>query len=296
MSEWSPLDRADAPLAPLVGPFPLAGFVEAWWRHRGSGTPVVVEHDGSALPCVLDEGVLRIAGEADLTDYHSPLGQVDGVVESVLSSVPSGTAIEFDSLPIEAARPLVVALSAAGATVTEVEHAATMVVDLPAEIDEYLAALDGKHRHEIRRKARRFEEMFGEPGLRRDDSGFEVFVEMHRAAPGDKGEFMTDAMEAFFRDLLKIPGASVDLLVGGAGSPVAAAFGFEDGDGYYLYNSSFDPAAAAASPGIVLCDTLIGSAVAAGKSRFDFLKGTEEYKRRFGARPRPLVAIQGTAP
>jgi CelD/BcsL family acetyltransferase involved in cellulose biosynthesis len=46
----------------------------------------------------------------------------------------------------------------------------------------------------------------------------------------------------------------------------------------------------------VLCDRLIRAAVAAGKQRFDFLKGTEEYKRRFGAMARPLVAIQGTTP
>jgi CelD/BcsL family acetyltransferase involved in cellulose biosynthesis len=295
MSEWSPLERADAPLASHVGPFPLADFVEVWWRHRGSGIPLAVEGSGAALPCVLDEGLVRIAGDADLTDYHSPLGyDMEAMVAALLAQVPAASVIAFDSLPQEAAVPLLKALTGAGATVTSAEHSATMVVDLPS--DDYTAGLDGKHRHEIRRKVRRFEETFGEPGLRRDDSGFETFVEMHRAAPGDKGEFMTDAMEAFFRDLLRLPGAVLDLLVGGSGRPVAAAFGFEDDDTYYLYNSSFDPGAAAGSPGIVLCDSLIRAAVASGKGRFDFLKGTEEYKRRFGAVPRPLMAIQGTSP
>lgn len=295
MSEWSPLEQAAAPLAPLVGPFPLAGFVEVWWRHRAAGVPLLLEHGGAALPCVLDGGVVRIAGEADLTDYHSPLGdQVEGLVESLLSQVPAGSAIAFDSLPSEAAQPMVQALSGAGAVVTASDHAATMVIDLPEGIDEYFAGLDGKHRHEIRRKSRRFEEVFGEPGLRRDDSGFEAFVEMHRAAPGNKGEFMTEGMEVFFRDLLRLPGAGLDLLVGDAGQPVAAALGFEDEDAYYLYNSSFDPSAAAASPGIVLCDSLIRAAVAGGRRRFDFLKGTEEYKRRFGATERPLVTIEGS--
>ncbi|MEX0826038.1 MAG: GNAT family N-acetyltransferase [Acidimicrobiia bacterium] len=295
MSEWSPLDRAGAPLAPHVGPFPRAEFVEVWWRHRGIGTPIAVEHSGTALPLVLGDGVVRIAGEADLTDYHSPLGaDVPALVESLLSAVPAGSAIAFDSLPWEAARPLIAALAASGATVASSEHAATMVLDLPD--GDYTAKLDGKHRHEIRRKIRRFEEHFGDPGLRRADSGFEVFVEMHRAAPGEKGEFMTDGMEAFFRDLLRIRGAVLDLLIDGGGRPVAAAFGFEDEDTYYLYNSSFDPAATAGSPGIVLCDRLIRAAGAAGKQRFDFLKGTEKYKRRFGAMARPLVAIQGTTP
>jgi CelD/BcsL family acetyltransferase involved in cellulose biosynthesis len=239
--------------------------------------------------------VVRIAGEPELTDYHSPLGtDLNALVDTLLSEVPAGSAIAFDSLPVEAARPLASALSEAGATVTSAEHSATMVVDLRG--DDYMVNLDGKHRHEIRRKIRRFEELFGDPGLRRADSGFEVFVEMHRAAPGEKGGFMTDAMEAFFRDLLRIPGAVLDLLVAVDGRPVAAAFGFEDDGAYYLYNSSFDPEAAAGSPGIVLTDRLIRAAVASGKQRFDFLKGTEEYKRRFGAQARPLVAIEGTTP
>jgi hypothetical protein len=89
-----------------VGPFPRADFVEVWWRHRGVGTPIAVERSGTALPLVLSDGVVRIAGEGDLTDYHSPLGaDVPALVESLLSAVPAGSAIAFDSLPWEAARP-----------------------------------------------------------------------------------------------------------------------------------------------------------------------------------------------
>jgi CelD/BcsL family acetyltransferase involved in cellulose biosynthesis len=271
--------------------------VEAWWRHRGSGVPVVAEARGSALPCVLNDGVLRLAGEADLTDYHSPLGSdLGGLLDAVMASVDGGTRIAFDSLPAEAAVPITAALEVLGVAFTASDHTATMTLDLPADVDEYLAALEGKHRHEIRRKRRRFEEAFGAPGLRRDDSGFKAFVEMYRAAPGDKGEFMTVGMEAYFRDLLASPGWAVDLLVGAEGTPLAAAFGFEDEDAYYLYNSSFDPAAAEASPGIVLCDELIRNTIAARRPRFDFLKGREGYKRRFGAVPRPLTLIEAVLP
>jgi CelD/BcsL family acetyltransferase involved in cellulose biosynthesis len=31
-----------------------------------------------------------------------------------------------------------------------------------------------------------------------------------------------------------------------------------------------------------------------GRSRFDFLKGTEDYKRRLGAEPRPLFLVEGS--
>ena len=73
---------------------------------------------------------------------------------------------------------------------------------------------------------------------------------------------------------------------------MAASFGFEDDSAYYLYNSAFDPGAAAASPGAVLVDLLISAAVAAGRNRFDFLKGDEDYKFRLGAVPRPLFVVE----
>lgn len=297
MSEWSPLEGADAPLAPLVGPFPGASFVDVWWRHRGRGAPFVVESGQSALGCVLADGTLWFAGETDLTDYHSPLGSsLSGVVDRLVAIVPSGTRIALDSLPEEAAVPLAAALSVVGVGVSATEHAATMTLDLPEKVDIYMAGLESKHRHEIRRKRRRYEDAFGVPGLHRDESGFNAFVEMHRAAPGDKGAFMTDGMERFFRDLLSTPGWALDVLVGNGGAPVAAAVGYEDDQAYYLYNSSFDPAAADVSPGIVLCDELIRSAIGSGRRRFDFLKGREPYKRRFGAVPRPLTLLQGSFP
>lgn len=297
MTDWSVLDDAGAPLAPHVGPFPNRAFLEAWWRHRGAGTPIIAGAGQSALSCVVRDGIVRMAGEGDLTDYHSPLGaDPRPAVDSLLGRLPSNATIHFDSLPGEAAAPLVEALVAAGSRVTATEHDATMILDLPDHVDAYLADLDGKQRHEIRRKSRRFGDLVGEGGLRRDESGFSTFVEMHRAAPRDKGAFMTTEMEGFFRDLLEVPGAALDLLIGTGGRPVAAAFGFEDEQAYYLYNLSFDPIAASASPGIVLCDTLIRSAIASGKRRFDFLKGDEGYKRRFGATPRPLFAIVGSLP
>ena len=92
-------------------------------------------------------------------------------------------------------------------------------------------------------------------------------------APGDKGEFMTAEMEAFFGSLVDDAGAVIDVLVDGAGHSIGAAFGFEDDDTYYLYNSAFDPECAALSPGIVLVTSLIDSVITSGRKRVDFLKG-----------------------
>jgi CelD/BcsL family acetyltransferase involved in cellulose biosynthesis len=258
---------------------------------------MLVETDDTLLPLHLERGEAAFLGEADLTDYHSPLGG-DGerACSALVEALPPGTALVFDSLPGEVAGPIVRGLARAGPEAPCEQHEIAAVLDLPASHGEYLAGLSAKQRHEVRRKARRFSDTLGEPALARDGSAeaFAAFLSMHRAAPGAKGSFMTGDMERFFAALLTLDGAVLHLLRSGDGEPVAAAFGFEDDEAYYLYNSAFDPAVAPASPGAVLVDLLIADAVAAGRDRFDFLKGDEAYKFRLGATPRPLYRVTAT--
>lgn len=295
MNDWSAFEGLDA-LAAHTGPFPCAAFLSTWWRHRPWGELVTVHSGGGALAVVHERGVARLAGEADLTDYHSPLGEnpMEAAAEAV-ARLGRGTRFAFDSLPIEAAEALANAFGSAGVVLEMRQHDAAMVLDLPPDPDAYLASLDGKQRHEVRRKHRRFTEMAGRPVLRRDPGSLEGFAALHRSAAGDKGEFMTPDMEAFFADLVADAGAVIDVLHDGSGDPVGAAFGFEDADTYYLYNSAFDPTRGAVSPGIVLVTSLIEAAIISGRRRFDFLKGGEDYKSRLGARPRPLYVLEGSA-
>jgi len=289
------LDRE--PVADDVGPFPRRAFLEAWWSRRGQGEFLLAESEAVALPLVREADGLEIAGEADLTDYHSPLGgsiaDVEVFGEQLVAALPSSIPFRFDSLPGEVAIPLAEGMARGGVVTVPRRYEAAAVLELPAEYEDYLAALRSKDRHEVRRKGRRFEASLGEAELDHDPAGFDLFLEMHRSAAGRKGSFMDETMERFFRDLLGVGGAKVSVLRGG-GTPVAAAFGFEDDHTYYLYNSGYDPAHAEASPGAVLVDRMIHMAIAAGMSRFDFLKGDEPYKYRLGATERPLFAIEAT--
>jgi CelD/BcsL family acetyltransferase involved in cellulose biosynthesis len=252
-----------------------------------------VEDDRAFVAAYRLGETVALMGEADLTDYHAPRG--DGVADLVArfaAAQPAGTRFAFDSLPEEAAAPLRTGLAAGGFAASLREHTVAAVLDLPASYDAYLEQIGSKQRHEVRRKRRRFEDLLGPASLQRDPAAFGRFVAMHRAAAGDKGSFMTEAMEGFFSDLLGIEGAVLDVVLGGDGQPVAAAFGFEDRDAYYLYNSAFDPGAGKASPGVVLVDLLVRRCVEAGRTRFDFLKGDETYKFRLGARARPLFLLE----
>jgi CelD/BcsL family acetyltransferase involved in cellulose biosynthesis len=291
VTDWSALDPSRAPLASAVGPFPHGGFLEAWQEHHGA-TVEVVDEGGCAWAFVRHEGRLEIAGDGELTDYHSPLGADPGdVVAAVMANTSSGTPFSFDSLPLEAAEPVAKAVERVGLAAAVEEDGHTMVLHLNA--DDHLDLLDGKQRHEVRRKERRLTEALGAASVESGPHLFDEFAAQHRSSAGDKGRFMTPSMESFFADLLTVPGARLDALVTDSGRGVAFAFAFEDAEAYYLYNSAYDPEFREVSPGIVLIHRLIERAIAAGRSRFDFLKGTETYKRRLGARARPLYRIEG---
>jgi CelD/BcsL family acetyltransferase involved in cellulose biosynthesis len=294
-ADWSGASFDREPAAAAVGPFPRKHFLASWWAHRGGGDLLLAEADGVLLPLRAEGGRVVIVGEEDLTDYHSPLGdagRLRSFAAALAGALPEGHRFRFDSIPGEVAAPLAAGLSDGGVACAAEQHEAAAVLDLPAGHDDWLAGLRGKDRHEIRRKGRRFTEMVGEPELVEGPDWFDTFLEMHRSSAGRKGGFMDDAMEAFFRSLLEVEGAVVSVLTG-AGRPAATAFGFVDDEAYYLYNSGYDPALAAASPGVVLVERLVAATISAGRRRFDFLKGDEPYKFRMGARQRPLLALEG---
>lgn len=293
--DWGAPGFALPPVARLTGPFPRRPFLETWWRHRGEGEVLFAESPTALLPARLGPGGLEFMGEADLTDYHSPLGTgADGLVADLLSGLGEGTPFCFDSLPEEAAVVVAAGVGRGGREVHCRRHGLAAVLDLPASYDEYLAGLDGKERHELRRKQRRFSAAYGESRLvDAGRAGLRTFAALHRAARGPKGGFLSEGIEAFFADLLDLEGAYLGLLVPEGREPVAAAFGFRDDRAYYLYNSAYDPVAAAASPGVMLVDLLVRRCLTEGLSRLDLLKGDEAYKFRLGARARPLFAVEG---
>lgn len=296
-SDWSTSAFDLPPVAADIGPFAGRPFLNLLWRHDPAGELRLAETTGALLPLVLGPAGLTFVGPADLVDYRSPLG-ADGAAAAseIMEAVPAGTPFVFDSLPREAAVPLAEGAALAGRTATIDRHAVTAVLNLPTTMEDYLGSLDRKERHELRRKRRRFEAQLGSPALatrQAPGGGFARFMAMHRESAGEKGGFLTAQMEEFFAELLTAGGWRLDLLNDDRGRAVAAAIGWADERGYYLYNAAYDAGLAAASPGIVLLAALIEDSIRARRRIFDFLKGDEGYKFRLGARPRPLFVIRG---
>jgi CelD/BcsL family acetyltransferase involved in cellulose biosynthesis len=295
--QWSTETFDRAPVAAGTGPFPRRAFLRAWWRERGGAGPVMLADTGSALlPLVSIDDRIEFMGEADLCDYHTPLGSgIADLAAELGSQLPDGARLSLDSLPAEAAHPIAAGLRAAAIDTAVTQHQAAAVLSLPKGTDEWYGSLAKKQRHEVRRKIRRFTAAVGTPALSRGSGAdLAVFAAMHRAAEGDKGRFMDEAMERWFTALIDEVGARIDLLSGDDGVPLAGAIGFEDDGAYYLYNSAYEPAASDVSPGVVLLTELVARAISEERAVFDFLKGDEPYKFKLGAEPRPLYAVTAT--
>lgn len=275
-----------------VGPFPHTPFLESWFDVLGEGTPFTIGSGTNLLPMVESAGAVSIAGSADVTDYHSPLGDDPGTLALSLKEMrDQSRTVELDSLPHASAHALGEGLEQIGFAGTLLAGEPTLVLTLDSP--DYLAQLSKKQRHEARRKRRRFEEELGTPELvieRDDRARLDEFVAMHRLAEGGKGSFMTPMMEDFFRRLFRQPGWEVATVEAG-GRAVATFFGYRGPDGYYLYNSAYDPELREVSPGVVALVDLIEYLADQGTMRFDFLKGTEAYKYRMGAVERPLYRV-----
>lgn len=281
------LEPADA----LVGPFPREPFLTAWLETMSDGSPLTAGSGKGFIPLVEDSGDVTCAGQADLTDYHSPRGNdFETIVESLGEIRRSSTSLILDSLPEHSARLLHKLSEGAGLSVELSEETiGTMTIDVE---NDYLAGLGKKQRHEVRRKLRRYEESAGPADLEisKGPEPLERFIRLHRMAGGEKGEFFDPARVEFFGRLVEQNGWEFAELKSGS-SVVASLFGFRESAAYYLYNSSFDPDYREVSPGIVGLYRVIEHVVESGCTRVDLLKGDEPYKFRMGAVRRPLFTL-----
>jgi len=157
------------------------------------------------------------------------------------------------------------------------------LIDLPATWDEYLMMLSKRQRHEVRRKLRKadaeVETRFFVVGPDQDlQEAMETFIELHQKSTPEKDQFMDPQMQGFFFDVAQVlqrQGWLQLCFVEMDGVPAASLLNFDYGDDILVYNSGYDPAQ--------FRHRSIEQAIALGRRRFDFLRGDEVYKYRFGA-------------
>jgi CelD/BcsL family acetyltransferase involved in cellulose biosynthesis len=308
---------------PAATVFHTPQYLATWWQaFGGSRELLVVEvsdgagpggmEDGAAprgmAALTLDaDGVLRFAGDHDTTDYRGPTSAPadrEAVAAALVDAVAAWPwrVLEADGLAGDSgwAEALAAAAKAAGHEVVERVSEACPRVALDGGFDAYLAALPGKLRHEILRKARRLEREAGPAAVRLAteatlDDDLERFFGLHRTSRGPKGRFMHEGMATFFGSfawMLHSQGWLRLALLEVDGEPWAGVYGFRYGGTWGVWNSAYDHARSALAPGVVLLAECIRLAAEEGCRTFDFLRGTEPYKYRFGAVDVPLLRLE----
>jgi hypothetical protein len=283
---------------PSASPFTCYDWFHALCEHLLKVDPEVMifsENDRPVgiIPAIIDHGTLRLIADERVTDIGDILylpGYEHRIIEKLASFI-SDRDIAINLFPLEKQHPLVFFLPEFIDNVIIEEADVCPILNLPESWEDYLKSLNGKTRHELRRKLRKADGVTMQPiGPESIDILFRLMV----ASDKNKKDFLTAEMCAFFKNVaqlfshhnwLRFRVARLD------SRPIGVLFSFQFRDRIYLYNAGFDPNFSHLSPGIVAIGLDIKAAINERFKYYDFLRGEENYKRQFGAQKRSTLRI-----
>jgi len=287
------------------GEWEQAGLVLVSARKNGRLTGIaplfLTEHDG--------QPALMLLGSIEISDYLDLIVRADDLsrfLSGLLDFLASDTALAwsgFDWYNLLDDSPTLAALEAEsskrGWNFTNEPFRPSLYVPLPGDFEKYLMYIDKKQRHEIRRKIRRAET--DERNVRwyivENESMLDAEIEDFLALMANdhhKEEFLTEVMRtqmrasvhaAFEAGWLQLAFLEVD------GQKAAGYLNFDYGNRIWVYNSGLDFNYRDLSPGWVLLGYLLQWANDNIRSEFDFMRGDEDYKYKFGGIKRDVMRV-----
>ena len=317
--EWNYLLESGASHVPFL----RHEYLSTWWQTRGGGewpesdlyTLTGRKPDGTlagVAPLFFTqnrdgEPALMLLGSIEISDYLDVIASREDLpefIDCVLdylggASEPAWQVLDFYNLFENSPTLEALRASAEGkgwAFRQEVlQHCP--YIPLPGDWETYLEGIDKKQRHEIRRKMRRAETSdlpvrfyIVEDGDHLADE-VEAFLKL-MAYDDEKAQFLTDAMrtqfhasaqQAFMHGWLQLSFMEV------GGEKAAGYMNFDYAGHIWVYNSGIDFRYRDYSPGWVLLGYLLQWANEHKRQAFDFMRGDEDYKYRFGAVDRRVV-------
>jgi len=257
---------------------------------------------------------LMFLGSIEISDYLDLIvgpGDLEAFASALLEAIEAtGEAgpMVLDLYNVPEASPCLPALEAAassrGWAAVREKLQPCPAIRLPGDWEAYLASLEKKQRHELRRKMRRAENnaapiRFHIVGPEEDlEAATERFLQLMAFEVGKTG-FLTPAMRAHFHSAVRAAAENgwLQLAFLESGEEAAAGYlNFDYRDRIWVYNSGINPEHTALSPGWVLLAYLIRWAIEHGRSEFDFLRGEEPYKRQLGGADRAIYRLALTRP
>lgn len=285
-----------------------------WWEsyHPGRLWVITCRDDNDRLvgiaPWFIGESeqgrFVSIIGCKEVTDYLDVIVDSDyiGDVLQCFAVYLREHSDEFDSLSFcnlpedsVAYQRLPAFLEQCGFAISTSHEDVCPIIDLPSTWEEYLAMLDKKQRHELRRKLRRTQGVNTNVDwyiLGQDDdldAAMEDFLRLMAASDRDKQRFLQDEQNVrFFKAISRVlqPIGWLQLVfLTVDGARAAAYLNFDYNGQILVYNSGLLPGEYGhLSPGIVLLAYNIRYAIENGRTAFDFLQGDEDYKYHMGGK------------
>lgn len=305
-------------------PFLRYEYLSAWWETRGGGewphaelmlisaseegrllgiAPLFkTEHEG--------EEKLLLLGSIEISDYLDLIvraGDLSRFLSGLLEFCATDSAVacsRFDWYNLPEESPTVSVLesesSKRGWDFIKESFRPSLSVPLPGDFETYLAGISKKQRHEIRRKIRRAESDEREVNwyIVEDESSLDSEIDDFLSLMANdhhKEEFLSEVMRAQMRTSVHAAFQAgwlqlAFLEVGGA--KAAGYLNFDYGNRIYVYNSGLDFNYGDLSPGWVLLGYLLQWANENGRSEFDFMRGDEDYKYKFGGVKRDVLRVK----
>ncbi|MFN8383890.1 MAG: GNAT family N-acetyltransferase [Anaerolineales bacterium] len=294
-------------------PFLRHEYQRGWWEHRGGGewqnaqlVLISARENGRLIgiaPLFIAEyeskPALLLIGSIEISDYLDLIVRMDdhsrfitGLLDFLASSLAdSWSAVDWYNLPDTS--PTLAAFKAEaesrGWTHLEEMYRPTPRIALNGSFDEYLSRVEKKQRHEIRRKMRRAIE--SERGVRwfisdmsDPEAEIDSFLKLMEQDQG-KASFLRDPMRAQMRDVIRTAHENGWLWLAfleADGQRIAAALNFDYENKLWGYNAGVNRDFMDLSPGWVLLGFVLEWCCQNGRYEFDFMRGDEDYKYRFG--------------
>lgn len=299
-------------------PFQFLAYQQSWWRHLGPENgrlySVVVRHDDGRLaaiaPFFLQDQTLYLNGTLAETDYLDLIvaeADADAAWTAVFDclccpDMPDWHTLDICNVPAASLSRQILPQQAEkrGFSFTSSVIEVCPTIPLPDTFDAYLDAIDPKQRRELQRKLRRAEgSELGSYVVTADHdltAELNIFLDLLQKSTFEKRDWLTEPRRALFHDVAQAAMAAGMLqlmFIELDGRQLAALFNFDYQNRIWVYNSGLDPnAATALSPGVIMTAKAIEHAIAHGRSEFDFLRGNETYKYRFGAQDANIYRYQ----
>lgn len=282
---------------PRTAPFDTYAWHNAWYETLGdSQTLAIGVSDTGILPLTIAGNTAHFSGGEEIADYLDALGPQESKKDAwndmlTLLRQKNVSSLHLRNIP-DSSATLDFFRTQPGAIVEQED--VTPVAALPATIDEYLSGLERKHRHEFRRKVRKFEEAYPNISFsvyRQDDARMsELFRLMKQDT--DKHAFLTPAMESFFSKLPLITGDMYAQfsLAGKDDITIATTLAFLTDSSLLLYNSGYDHSYIGA--GFYLKVKTVQWAIEHGITRYNFLQGSERYKYELGGKDASVYQVR----